>query len=147
MFKVRATTTGTLGRSPWRSTEVNDWGPIPIDELDIKKAGLDVGYKIPWPELILPYLSTTVGVNVPFSSMPGITVSVAAKPWGDWFALVGVRATPFGDTHFTWTYGFGNWSWHPFTFSIAYYNWGPNKAFTPSFLENGVVTVAWSWLG
>ena len=76
---------------------------------------------------------------------PGAGLALSIKPWRNWFLSGGLRWYPFNDTQLTWTYGFGNWSWKPYTFSLAYNNWGPNKAFQPNFERNGSLTLAWSW--
>ena len=144
-----------IGYNDWHtntfSLELNNWGPIPIDELDVKGTTLDLGYKVALPSPLSNYGGMTLSISYPLRAYPNAGFGVSAKLWHDWFVSSGIRWVPFSLTqspdysHFTWSYGFGNWSWKPYTFSLAYNNWGPNEVFDFNFQRNGSLTLGWSW--
>lgn len=139
-----------IGYDDWRpgtfSAQINDWGPRPFTEApQIRTAALDVGYKLPLPKLVQDFVASGVTVNIPFNGDPGLVTTLTLKPYGGWFVLGGVRFAPFIEDHFSWFYGFGLANSSPASVSLAYWNWGPNKAFTPNFVKNGAVTMSVSW--
>ncbi len=138
-----------LGYDDWHegtfSAQLNDWGPRSFEARpNLASAAVDLGYKVPLPKALGRWLSCGVSLNFPFSAAPGTVVTTVLKPFGDLYVLAGLRMSPFASTFGTWFYGFGFSSYHPFTFGLAYANWGPNKAFVPNF-DKGSVVGTFSW--
>jgi hypothetical protein len=106
---------------------------------------LDVGYRFPLPEKVAQYVGGSVGLNFPWAHRAGALSTVTVKPFGNFFLMAGVRTELARPSEWTWVYGFGIFDWHPFSFSAQYSNWGPNKAFIPNFVDNGSVTLSFSW--
>lgn len=138
-----------VGYNDWHSgtfsIELNHWGPIPVDRVNLKGAQLDFGYKVSLPEVLAEHFGLGVGLTVPFSRALSLSCGANLKVFGDWFVMSGVRWTPEEELY-SWVYGFGVWSWKPYTFSLTYNNWGVNEAFDANFVKNGSVTLAWSWV-
>jgi hypothetical protein len=139
-----------IGYDDWHegsfSVQMNDWGPGSFESRpNLKNAELDFGYKVPLPKALGKYVSSSLTLNFPFSKAPGVVATVVIKPFGEWYILVGARLAPFASPVGTWFYGFGHSNWRPFTFGLAYSNWGPNKAFVPNFDKNGSLVGTFSW--
>lgn len=138
-----------IGYDDWHegsfSAQLNDWGPRSFESRpNLASAAVDFGYKVPLPKFVGKWMACAVSLNFPFSAAPGSVLSVSIKPFGDFYVSGGLRMSPFSSTFGTWFYAFGFSSYHPFTFGLAYANWGPNKAFVPNF-ENGSIVGTFSW--
>ncbi len=138
-----------IGYGDWRpntiSVELNNWGPIPINQVDFKGATANLGYKVGLPTVLANFFSLSLNVSYQIQLTPSLGFGLGFKPWRSWFINGGMRWDPTRPSRFTWSYGFGNFNWKPYTFSLAYNNWGPNEAFQPNFQQNGALTLGWSW--
>jgi hypothetical protein len=143
------TYTWGIGYNDWHagtcSVELNNWGSTPISQFDLKGAQVDLGCKVPVPDLVSPYLGLGLGMTFPLAGGPSYGASLSLKPGGHWFAMMGLRFAPSRAEPWSFSYGFGNWSARPYTFSLGYNNWGPNSPWQGNFAKNGSLTFAWSW--
>jgi hypothetical protein len=138
-----------LGYNDWHpgtfSAEINNWA-VPINKFNAEAIALSIGYKPVLPTILQPYFGVGVDMTIPFAAPPTFGVAFAAKPYGSFFLMSAVRFALFADKPaVTWSYGFGYSDWHPYSVALQYNNWGPNTVFTPNFVENGSVTLSWSW--
>jgi hypothetical protein len=144
-----ATASWGVGYDDWHPgtfyAQVNNW-VVSLDKpMLLEGTMLDVGYRLPLPEKVAQYVGSSVGLNFPWAHRAGALAGVTVKPFGDFFLMAGVRMELARPSEWTWVYGFGIFDWHPFSFSAQYSNWGPNKAFVPNFVDNGSVTLSFSW--
>jgi hypothetical protein len=138
-----------LGYNDWHpgtfSAEINNWA-VPINKFNAEAIALSLGYKPVLPAVLQPYFGVGIDMTIPFGGPPTFGVAFAAKPYGSFFLMSAVRFAPFAEKPaVTWSYGFGYSDWHPYSIALQYNNWGPNPVFTPNFVDNGSVTLSWSW--
>ncbi|HEX2572772.1 MAG TPA: hypothetical protein VH877_24695 [Polyangia bacterium] len=129
------------------SVQLNNWGPIRFKaNLDfLKKAVLDVRYKVPFPKGVAKYIGLSVGWNQPLQAAPGVALTLSVRPLPHITAFVGYRIAPFNATHVTWSYGIGYDGDAPFRLSVSINNWGPNKLTEFALLKRGEVDVSLGW--
>ncbi|SJM89753.1 DUF3131 domain-containing protein [Crenothrix polyspora] len=144
-----------IGYDDWHpgtfSAQINNWGPIPGNGSPFSGAVANFGYKFK-AEFLKPYhLSGSAAINVPFSGEPSISTTWVWSPIEHWFVRAGLSAPLTNPGGLNWSYGFGYSDWHPFTFSLTYDNWGSNPIFDSiqgdrfNFIENGAISLSWSW--
>jgi len=140
-----------VGYDDWHpgtwSVQINNWAPNTPESgwAILTGAEMDVTYKIPFPSGIGRYLGMSGTLNMPFSRPPGVGARLSVRPWRHLTGFVGLRYSPYSTEGATFTYGFGWADWHPFSFSLNYYNWGPNYTWEPNATQNGQVTLSFSW--
>lgn len=141
-----------LGYSDWRpgtiSLQLNNWGPIKVgDPLEkiIRGASAATAYKFELPEGLASFLGASVSLTLPLAAWsPAIALNTVLKGISHLFLSVSVQYKPLA-AKFLWSYVFGYSDWHPFTFSVVYANWGPNEILEHNFMDNGGITISFSF--
>ena len=139
-----------LGYDDWHpgtvSLQLNNWGPIaPSNGLAWREAQLDLGYKAPLPDWLGEYLGLSAHASTTWGHLPAFSLSATVKPVDRLSASVSLIMAPWAPQHLSWSYSFGFSDWHPFTVSVVYANWGPNKLTQLNFVQNGAFSLALSW--
>jgi hypothetical protein len=140
-----------VGWDDWRDNtfylRVDNWGPFrPEDAPAWHVAEVNAGFRGPSLCARALCLSPIVGATAPFSGGPYLNTRVTLTISKKWFAMGGVGWTiqslpssfagPQGTPRWRFVYGFGRWDWHPGTFYLTYYDWGPTGT-----SHNGVLAV------
>jgi hypothetical protein len=149
-----------IGYDDWHpgtfSVEIDNWGPTILSKgLALNKAVANIGYN--FEALFLrPYNITGSGaIGIPINGDPNISTTWSWSPIENWFIRGSLQRTFGSKGGWSWSYNFGYFDWHPFTFSVSYDNWGTNPIFGGAqahgqgnafnFQEKGAVTLSWSW--
>ncbi len=152
-FYVRGSISGRIpawGRNPGYSwgAGYNDWHPgglmIEFNQwkaqqfgrnTNIRNAEFNLGYRIPFPKSIRPYIDGTINAR-----MVGKTPNIGGLcnlRYKSYFVRFGINKDLRGPNGWQWVYGVGRWNWQAGSLNIEYDNWGGNRVFTPNFRRNG----------
>ena len=133
------------------SAQLNNWGPIsPSEGLALSKASANLGYRFE-ADFLRPYnITGSAGVNIPIKGDPSMSTTWNWSPIEHWFIRASLQRQFGHKSGWNWTYNFGYYDWHPFTFSLTYDNWGTNQINSSqgnpfNFKEKGAVSLSWSW--